>query len=225
MRKRSIWFYIFIYFLIFVAALAVMAAMVFVRVNKLTKESVKIVSMDINSESVDMSLKLSGKYGLIEKTIKDYINEYVTDVQRLSGLGADDKLAQILGTENMLKDAPDFKESRAYLDQLRTETDELTEKLIKMGTRESVDKAFSDTGLNSFLRRVYNNQMYKTISLDFFYPAEELRKASGQLESIYDEKEKVLDFLTDNKDRWHFDNNMIEFENEDLLNEYLNLAG
>ena len=224
MKKRSVLFYIVIYLSALVAAVAVMAVIVIGRVNTLTKESLKITAMDINEDSVDMSLKLTGKYGMVEKTIKEYINEYVTDVQKLSGLGADVTMAEMLGIGNMQKDAPDFISSRAYLEQKRAETGELSEKLIKMATSASVDEAFNETGLNSFMKRIYDNQMYKTISMEFFYPAEEIRKAEKQLYQIYDDKEEVLDFLTDNKDGWHFDGNMIEFENEELLEAYMRLV-
>lgn len=220
MKKRPIVFIVLFYLIILLIALVVIAVMVFGRVKTLTNESMKIASMDISSDSVDMTIRSNGKYAVVEKTIKEYMNEYVADIQKFSGLASDDQMAEMLGTENMIADAPEFINSKAYLEDKRTESKELAEKLTEMGTQAAIDRTFADTGLNFFMKRVYNNQMYNNISLDFFYPAREIQKALEQLIQIFDSKEAVLDFLAENKNRWHFDGNMIEFESEELLAEY-----
>lgn len=223
MNKRPVVFYVLLYFIIFIAAVGVMAVVIYGKINTLSRETDKIAAMDISEESVDLSIKLGGKYGIVEKTIKEYVNEYVTDLQRLSDIPADERLTEMLGTSNITQDAPDFTGSRAYLDELRSQTALLAERLIAKGDSASIDRAFSETGLNFFMKRVYNNQMYNHLSLDFFYSEREIEKASEQILQILDDKEAVLDFLTGSKDRWHFDGNVIEFESEELLNEYLEI--
>lgn len=224
MGKRRLITVILIWIIILVVALGVMGFMIFSRVRTIDNEARKIAAMDIMTDDVDETIYSPGEYGVVESTMKDYVNTYIENVRKLTSVDSDETLLAMLGSANLQKDGPQFSSSRAYIKAKRSEIEDLKTTLMEMGTAQNVLNAFYAQDENFFFDWIYKRTMFNTLTLDFFYDASAIKAAADDLNSMLDKKEAVLNFLSDNSSGWQFGNNMIEFTDEKLLEKYLALV-
>ena len=86
----------------------------------LIQEVNKISELDLSSDDVDMDIKTKGDYAIVEKAIKDYINEYSNITKATINIMNDEKIEDILSIENYKKDGPDFVETKKYVEKWLT---------------------------------------------------------------------------------------------------------
>ena len=64
--------------------------------SRLRQEAEKIAKMDLLSEDVDMNIKTKDEYGVIEQSIKEYINDYSKNLKEMQNLLNEEKMQKIL---------------------------------------------------------------------------------------------------------------------------------
>ena len=92
--------------------------------SRLRQEAEKIAKMDLLSEDVDMNIKTKDEYGVIEQSIKEYINDYSKNLKEMQNLLNEEKMQKILSIENYKNDGPEFSDSTNYIKEAKTKFDE-----------------------------------------------------------------------------------------------------
>ena len=223
MKRVPIAVYILTFVIIFAIALGVMAFMVMGRVSTITKEAEKIAAMDISEDEIDTTIYSTGRYAVVESTMKGYIKTYIQNVNILKNLKNDSTLQSMLGVSNIMTDGPEFTTSRSYIEKLRTKISNTEASLKQESKEENILSAFEEKGLNFFFNWIYKMEMIDKIGLNFYYSDEDVSSAAEQLGEMLDKRVEVLDFLTEHKNEWKCEENMLQFDTDELLNEYQTL--
>ena len=87
--------------------------------NDLKKEVRSLSKLDITKDRYNKSIKTSGDYAVVEKSIKTYLDDYAVLLQDVLSVVKDPKLVKILSYDNYSKDGPEFTESLKYLEDTK----------------------------------------------------------------------------------------------------------
>lgn len=191
----------------------------------LRQEAAKIGKLDITEENIDTKIKTTGKYAVIEQTMKDYMNEYSIKCKEVIGMMKDEKLAKILTAENYKNDGPEFTNSREYIATSKEQFNEKINTLIDMTSEEKMKEAIEGKKLEAEdIELYYELMLGEEKTLDLEETVETLQESAKSINNIYDVQEKVLNLLTTNKGKWEVnDDGEIEFSTQSLVDQYNNL--
>ena len=206
--------------IVFVIALGVIAFQAYGQIRVISREANKILQMDLDNDYLDTNIYTDGDYGVVEATMKSYVMTYMYRLDQFINTNNDDRLSSLLGIANLKSDAPNFTESLKYIEEKRNTMESLEKELESLGTEERIMEVFDGTGLNRFFRWIYRREMLQNISLDFYYPATELRNAMQNMEKSLDSKKAVLEYLISCAGKWEIEDDALQFETDELLNGY-----
>ena len=105
--------------------------------------------MDVLEGKVDTKLYTSGDYQVVEKTMKDYIVEYVDVTREIVNRLSDEKFTNLLTYENVEQDGKEFTETLNYLNEQKTELQEGFDRVIAMSSDVEVMKAIEDKNIGT----------------------------------------------------------------------------
>ena len=94
---------------VIVILLAVLGTIQFRQVSILQKEVNDIRSMNVSEDSIDMKLRTDEGFASVEKTIKEYMNEYVTKLKEVTSVLEDETFTAMLTEGNIQSDGPYFR--------------------------------------------------------------------------------------------------------------------
>ena len=192
-------------------------------VNKLsTTEYINADGTVKEDASVDMEIKTKGSYAIVEKTLKDYMNETIEVVKESSDVEkAISDLSGISSIEQISYDAPDFTETKQKISDARQKTLEYFNKLKEKSNKDNLLNAIDDKNVGD-----YYKELYKRLAIDE-ESSQNLDSALSELESqeeiiegVFDYFSNIINFLSDNKDAWVIENGQVLFYNQAKLNEY-----
>lgn len=189
--------------------------------NNYRKEMEELKKLDVSVDNYDRKIKSSGKYAVVEKAIKGYLNDYSTELDSVLSILNDPKLMKVLSYDNYTKDGPEFKESIKYLNDTKTSYNEKIDKLIKTMSLDNIkDYAYEVTDSPYYIS-LYNEFMLDPVMLDKFNQNKEiLNNSKIKVNNIIDTSMNVLNFLITYKDSWVIENGGIKFQTEELYNYY-----
>ncbi len=227
MSKKKKYFFIIIFVMIDVFLLvSYLSIRDYTLLNNLKKEVSAISKLDIGKDRYNRKIKTRGNYAVVEKAIKEYLDENALLLQDTFGVLKEEKLKSILSYDNYSKDGPLFTESLKYLNSekesfnknLQTFMDNLSEKEMSQYIREKTSdnysqKLYHELILNSELKKKYEDT--KKLASD----------TSVRVNHLLDSSHAVLDFLVVNNGFWIVENGEIKFANQDLYNQYVILIG
>lgn len=192
-------------------------------VNKLsTTEYINADGTVKEDASVDMEIKTKGSYAIVEKTLKDYMNETIEVVKESSDVEkAISDLSGISSIEQISYDAPDFTETKQKISDARQKTLEYFNKLKEKSNKDNLLNAIDDKNVGN-----YYKELYKRLAIDE-KSSQNLDSALSELESqeeiiegVFDYFSNIINFLSDNQDSWVIENGQVLFYNQAKLNEY-----
>lgn len=197
----------------------VLAVLLFGQISILQKEANKIRSMNVLEDQVDMRIHTSDNFAVVEKLIKTYIDEYVTEMKEVTAALDDETFADMLSEHNIVSDGPEFFKSREWLKQARELIVEDFKHLGELAARDSAAAAVKEAGIGGAYAKL--GEYYITSLQDgFMHTDEEFEAARRQIEDKLDEREKILNFLTANKEHWKCENGKLTFETSELSERY-----
>lgn len=193
-------------------------------INKLKKEINELTKLDITKDRYNRSIKTTGGYAVVEKSIKSYLDGYAVGVQEVGGLIHDEKLGKILSYDNYLEDGPDFKNSIAYLEEARfnfnREIDDLLEDLEQDKIMENIHNHTDD----SYYVALYEELMFNEDMKDELYQSKEMfQKTKQKVNGVYDVSLSILNFLVTYNGSWTLEDGQIKFETQELCDYYNSL--
>lgn len=192
-------------------------------VNKLsTTEYINADGTVKEDASVDMEIKTKGSYAIVEKTLKDYMNETIEVVKESSDVEkAISDLSGISSIDQIAYDAPDFTETKQKIADARQKTLEYFNKLKEKSNKDNLLNAIDDKNVGD-----YYKELYKRLAIDE-ESSQNLDSALSELESqeeiiegVFDYFSNIINYLSDNKDAWVIEDGQVLFYNQAKLNEY-----
>lgn len=194
--------------------------------NILIDEINKLSSSDITTDEIDMDIKSVGKYGIIERKIKEYLNEYASYVKGATNIMQDEQLTKVLTAQNYQDDGPEFTKTKEYLTSTKDTFNEKMQKLIDMSTEESIMKYIESENLTQEYIDLYKELMFDDeILKDLQETKTLLEKTSKMINEMIDIESNIIQLLIDNKDNWIVTGTQIQFTSRTVLEKYNEYIG
>ena len=185
------------------------------------REGEKIGDMDVLEGKVDTKLYTSGDYQVVEKTMKDYIVEYVDVTREIVNRLSDEKFTNLLTYENVEQDGKEFTETLNYLNEQKTELQEGFDRVIAMSSDVEVMKAIEDKNIGTKYENLYREVMLDSSLSDALKDAQTtLIETRDDMMNFIDQYIEVFEFLKEHQNDYVLENGQILFQNESLLNQY-----
>ena len=193
-------------------------------INKLKKEVNELTKLNIMKDRYNRKIQTSGKYAIVEVSIKDYLDSYALEIQEVSELIHDPQLTKILSYDNYLEDGPDFKNSIAYLEESReTFNDQIDELLYDLEEEQIMNNIYERTN-DTYYVGLYQELMFDDEMKDELEQSKDLfQKTRTKMNEVYDVSLEVLNFLTTYNESWELDNGQIKFATPELYQYYESL--
>lgn len=172
----------------------------------------------INSEKVvDMEIKSKGKYETLEKSIKEYANEYYSNINTLKELYTLDELKSMLSIDNISKDGPNFDTTKTAISNFVTKQNEVKAKLSEMTSDEYLNNKVNEYSLDEKNAKIYIS------TLNLKDDATKIINVIDAYNKYIIDIENVLNFLKDNQANWSIKDGKIMFKKVELLDNYNSL--
>ena len=214
-----------------VVAIALVGGFVYNQQNKIKQENIlkeeaeKLAKLDLTKDEIDMDIKTKGKYAIVEKTMKDYMKETQTVMTELIDLFNNSDLDKTLSSENLSKDAPEFVETKEKLASLKTKLSEYSEKCDKLLNAENIENAINDKGVRKYYKELYVNLMLDDETKESIEKENtELKNSIEEVNKAIEGLEKIVNFLTENKDEWTVTDGRIQFKSITKYKEYYQIV-
>ena len=193
-------------------------------INVLKKEVNNLAKLNILTDDYNTPIKTSGKYAIVEKAIKEYLNSYAIGVQEVSSIVSDEELKGILSFENYQKDGPNFDNSLAYLSTNKNDFNNKIDVLLDSISEDNMTRYINGKTTDNYYRSLYVRLMTSDELTASLYPTKDLlMKTKVNVNNIYDVSTDVLNYLKVYQGSWYLENGEIKFQSEDLYNHYLEL--
>ncbi len=157
----------------------------------------------------------TGDYYKVERAYKNYLRDYLKINNDIIAFYENISIEKILSAENVKNDGKDFIQSRSTLNNYKSTLDKIKSDYDSMFTEKKVlsyldieDDYYVDY-YKEIVGEVKQSQTEKELSMY-------LANSSELLENVI----ALLQFLSDNKNNWNFQDNKIMFNSQALLDQY-----
>ena len=226
MTKRRKFFFIFCF--IIIDAILVVGFLVIrdaTSLSKLDNEMSIIYKKDITKDRYNTKLKSNGGYAVVEKTIKDYLDYYAVNIQKLSQMLDDPKLAEMLSYDNYSKDGPNFNESLKYLEDNKKSFNKIVDELLENMNEDNINKRIFDKTNDSYYISLYKDIMFSDEMSDELNNINDLlNNVKTDANDIYDTCITVLNYLKVYQGEWTLEDGEIKFKTQDMYDYYTGLV-
>lgn len=181
--------------------------------NQISKINEEIDKINSTAE-IDQEIKTTGKYGEVEKGVKEYLTEYRNTVEQLNNMYNTDEYKNILTTSNYEADKPDFNSSLELINNIREKQESTKNKITEMVKQENIEKRADELGLQG---------KYKTTFVDIIKVQDEANEIAEGIEEdkqIVNKIEEIINILKNNPTKWVIKGSQVQFYDQDLLNQY-----
>lgn len=224
MKKKRVMIVVAVVFAILVVIGALIGYFVSrdVKQEQILRNEINVLNkLDIKKDSYDTKIKTTGDYAVVEKTIKEYLNDYATNLQDVLAILQDEKLSSVLSAENYKNDGPDFVSTKEYLETTKKDFNEKLTKLTNMTDNKVIMKKIKNKNLNSYYVDLYEELMLRGIAREDLQESKtDLKKAGETINNLLEVEQNVINLLVENKDKWSVENDTIVFKDTDTLNKY-----
>ena len=187
----------------------------------LKKEVKEINKLDITKDNYNRRIKTSGDYALVEKTIKNYLNDYSKGVQEVKSTMNDSKLTKILSFDNYTSDGFEFVESYKYLNSEKEEFNKEIDSLIEKSNKKSIEKYIDKKIKDKYYNNLCTELMITEERLKSFEETKKtLEEIKTKVNKVIDTSTEVLNLLKDNKDDCVLEDGQIKFKSKAVFDKY-----
>ena len=191
----------------------------------LTDETNKILQADITTENIDLDIKSSKNYAVVEKAIKEYVSELKNIYVEMDELNKGINPNNIFTADNI--EDKDLSEIDDIINEYKEKSQDAVTKLESLLTEEKIAENINKRNIST--RKDYYIELYNTIMT-----SDNMKKQYNTLEEkIKDEKSKlseklkqidnISEFLKKNSDAWTIKDGKIQFTNLNRMTEYYGL--
>ena len=191
----------------------------------LTDETNKILQADITTENIDLDIKTSKNYAVVEKAIKEYVSELKNIYVEMDELNSGINPNNIFTADNI--EDKDLSEIDDIINEYKEKSQDAVTKIESLLTEEKIAENINKRNIST--RKDYYIELYNTIMT-----SDNMKKQYNTLEEkIKDEKSKlseklkqidnISEFLKKNSDAWTIKDGKIQFTNLNRMTEYYGL--
>ena len=180
--------------------------------NKLTEEINSLSETNIN-----MEIKTSGQYGIVEKLVKEDFKSYYDSINTLRENYDEVANIKALNIENYKNDGPEFNTTLETLNTIKTEDQNLIATLNDLIDEAKIEEKAANNGLKGKYVQEYKDILEQIKLADGVNKIKETdAKFDGYLSSLID----VLTYMKDNKDVWFIENDTLKSNSQTFIDEY-----
>lgn len=189
--------------------------------NELKNEMEYLSKLDITKDRYNKKTVTRGKYSVVEKSIKKYLDDYHLELQEVLKLINDKELTTILSYDNYSTDGPEFTKSLEYLNVSKETFNKKVDDLInKFGDEEIKNNIYKSTKEEYYVNLYDNLMLSSNMRSNYNSTIELLKSTKSRMNNVYDTSIEVLNFLVLYKDDWVVEDGEIKFKTQDLYNYY-----
>ena len=169
--------------------------------NDLKKEINTLSKLEITKDRYNTKVKTKGNYGVVEKSIKNYLDDYAVSLQEVLDALNDEKLTKVLSYDNYKEDGPEFTKSLEYLNNKKETFNKKIDSLLDKSDEKTIKKYINDEIDDPYFRDLYVELMLTVERKDTFKETKDLLEESKtRINNVLDTSIDVLNFLKSNKD-------------------------
>ncbi len=193
-------------------------------VNKLAEIQMTNADGTLVEEPIDMEIKTTGSYAIVEKTLKDYMNEMVVATKDLANSLDEEKIMNLVSIDNMKEDGPDFTNSKAEIATMRQAINDYIAKMEEYANEDNLLSQIDNKDVGDYYKELYKQLAVDEESSEGMKTSiEELKSAQEEAKTALDDLESIFNFLSDNKDEWQIEDEQIVFTTQSAYDEYTSL--
>ena len=189
--------------------------------DKFEKEMNIVSKLSVTEDRFNRKIKTSGSYGIVEKSIKEYLDDYATSLQDVLNIMENPKLIKILSYDNYSDDGPEFKESLSYLKSEKENFNKAVDNLLYSSKEETIISYADGKIDDSYYKKIYIDLILSDKRKRDFKDVEVLlEEVRINVNNVFDISLEILNFLKENKDLWILEDGEIKFKDKNLYNQY-----
>ena len=144
---------------------------------------------------LDMEIKTTGSYAIVERTLKDYVNEVVTETQKLSNAFNEEEIVKLASIDTIEEDGPDFINSKEKIAELRETVNSYVEKMDELADENYIYTRIDDKDVSEYYKELYRNLATdKETNASLEQSIDGLKSAQEEASSVLDGLESIFDF-------------------------------
>ena len=191
--------------------------------NDLKKEVANLSKLDVTKDRYNSKIKTRGKYAIVEKAIKTYLDDYAVSLQESLQIVQDPQLTSILSYDNYQKDGPEFTKSIAFLNEKKSSFNQNMDVLLNNLDDKTIKDYIHGYIDDDYYVELYEDLMFSdTMKDDISETKGLLERTKNKVNLVLDTSLEVLNFLVQQKDSWKLEEGEIRFKTNDLYNQYMN---
>ena len=187
---------------------------------RLKEEINKLSVLDISKDKFNTKYVTLGDYRIVEKSIKEYLNEYASCMQEINSLVNNNKITKLLSYDNL--NTENYNDSIDYVNNSLDIINKDIDKLIDLSEEESIRNYILKYDLDKYYVDLYNDYMFSDeISSKFNLDSDYLLKYREAINTKLSACSDVFKFLNENSDdNYSFEDGEIKFKTNELLDKY-----
>lgn len=190
----------------------------------LQEEATKLSQTDLKKEEIDMEIKSTGKYAIVEETMKNYLNDIRNLYLELENTCNDDAVSQIISAENIEADPEELTVVKEKIEEYSQQIDDNQSKLDSALNEENIMNAIEEKNLRNYYNDIYENVMLDERTQENLKSVKEsIKDDQDEIWAKIDALNEVADFLVENTRYWEISDGKIQFTNVNKLTEYYEL--
>lgn len=195
----------------------------FVQEQILIDEANKISSQDLLTTEIDMTIKTTGNYAVVEQTMKDYLKNVQDVMSKLKNTYEDETIINALTPENLKNDGPEFETTKSAVTKAREDVTNYANETTKFLDEENILSKIQDKNLSDYYVGIYKKIMYEDeqTMADMENAQKELNDANTKYLEMLDKIDQVITLLSENPNAWNVtDDGQVEFSSQSVLDQY-----
>lgn len=173
-------------------------------------------------EALERTVTTRGDYLKTEKAYKQYLKDAYKNMETMTNILEDEKIENSLTAQNYKEDGPEFEETKKYLAETKQSLEDGKNKFYELLTEDGAMKYIKDQNVDSYYEEIYNKEIQGYINLEE-KEGDTLKDSIDDVIDVLTISEKVINFLSENKESWEIEDDSIVFDTEKLSDEYDNL--
>ena len=192
--------------------------------NKLRREVNSLAKLDITKDRYNTKIKTRGGYAVVEKAIKEYLDNDAVSLQKVLVIMNDEKISRLLSYDNYKNDGPEFKNSLNYITTNKEVFNKEIDSLINNLDEKNIKKYIRTKTKDKYYINLYDELMLSSkFTKEFNSTKSMLKNTKTHVNNIFDTSSEVLNFLVLYKDDWVLEDNQIKFRKQEQYNYYTEL--
>lgn len=228
--KKKIFITIGVIVAIIIAIITYMVVSDMIQEKKLNEEFSYVDGLVENEERQTEEIKnalerivTKGDYAKVETSYKKYLKDIYENIENLTKILEDDEITNSLTAKNYQEDGPEFVKTKEYLSKTKKSLEDGKNTYYELLTEDGAMKYIKTMELDSYYEDIYKNEINGYISEEE-HENKTVEESINDVISLLDTSEKIINFLSDNKDSWTIEDESIVFNTQKLSDEYEKMA-